>query len=331
MRCEFDDRGRRHLPDHRDRHRRQPGTRTARSSRSGCSGGVRPAGPQRRTGARSRSSPIGETYAPGDTAELLVQAPFAPAYGIVTIIQHGIVSTEAFDAEDGSAVIEIPIEDERHPQHRPSRSTWSARHSHRRRRHARSPTCRHSRRSRPDTIDLLDPAGHPGPRRRGDPAADAVEPGDDTRSRSPSTDADGEPVERRRRRRRGRRRGGARPHRVRARRPARRLLPDRLVDVDSEYIRSSILARPPTSSTTTRRAIGHRRGDARRRRDADRRRGRRRRGVRRRLRRRPAGRPAPVDADRAPDRTSTPSRSTHPTSRPAPTAPSPSTCRSPTT
>lgn len=55
--------------------------------------------------------PDRETYEPGDTAELLVQAPFAPASGIVTIIRGGIVSTEAFEAEDGSAVLEIPIDD----------------------------------------------------------------------------------------------------------------------------------------------------------------------------------------------------------------------------
>ncbi len=51
------------------------------------------------------------TYAPGDTAEVLVQAPFAPATGVVTVLRGGIVSTEAFEAEDGSAVLEIPIEE----------------------------------------------------------------------------------------------------------------------------------------------------------------------------------------------------------------------------
>ena len=56
--------------------------------------------------------PDAETYQPGDTAELLVQAPFSPAHGIVTVVRGEIVSTEAFTAEDGSAVIEIPIEDE---------------------------------------------------------------------------------------------------------------------------------------------------------------------------------------------------------------------------
>ncbi len=55
--------------------------------------------------------PDRETYEPGDVAELLVQAPFAPAHGIVTVIRDGILSTEAFAAEDGSAVVEVAIED----------------------------------------------------------------------------------------------------------------------------------------------------------------------------------------------------------------------------
>ena len=55
--------------------------------------------------------PDAETYQPGDTAELLVQAPFSPAHGVVTVARGDIVSTAAFSAEDGSAVVEIPIED----------------------------------------------------------------------------------------------------------------------------------------------------------------------------------------------------------------------------
>ncbi len=55
--------------------------------------------------------PDRQTYAPGDTAQLFVQAPFSPASGLVTVIRHGIVSTETFETEDGSAVVEIPIED----------------------------------------------------------------------------------------------------------------------------------------------------------------------------------------------------------------------------
>lgn len=56
--------------------------------------------------------PDAETYAPGDTAELLVQAPFAPATGLVTVTRAGIESTQVVDAPDGSAVVTIPIADD---------------------------------------------------------------------------------------------------------------------------------------------------------------------------------------------------------------------------
>lgn len=56
--------------------------------------------------------PDAESYQPGDTAELLVQAPFSPAYGIATVVRGEIVTTIPFEAEDGSAVVEIPIEDQ---------------------------------------------------------------------------------------------------------------------------------------------------------------------------------------------------------------------------
>ena len=55
--------------------------------------------------------PDRETYAPGETAELLVQAPFAPATGLMTVMKRGIVSTQRFDVTDGSAVLQIPIDD----------------------------------------------------------------------------------------------------------------------------------------------------------------------------------------------------------------------------
>jgi len=56
--------------------------------------------------------PDAEFHAPGDTAELLVQAPFAPASGLVTVTRAGIETVEAFDAADGSAIVTVPIVDE---------------------------------------------------------------------------------------------------------------------------------------------------------------------------------------------------------------------------
>jgi uncharacterized protein YfaS (alpha-2-macroglobulin family) len=56
--------------------------------------------------------PDAEFHAPGDTAELLVQAPFAPASGLVIVTRAGVESVEVFDAPDGSAIISVPISDD---------------------------------------------------------------------------------------------------------------------------------------------------------------------------------------------------------------------------
>jgi uncharacterized protein YfaS (alpha-2-macroglobulin family) len=53
--------------------------------------------------------PDAEEYAPGDTAELLVQAPFATGSGLVTVAHGGIVSSTRFDIAEGSAVVEVPV------------------------------------------------------------------------------------------------------------------------------------------------------------------------------------------------------------------------------
>ncbi len=56
--------------------------------------------------------PDAEFHAPGDTAELLVQAPFAPASGLLTVTRAGVEIVQAFDAPDGSAVLTVPIADD---------------------------------------------------------------------------------------------------------------------------------------------------------------------------------------------------------------------------
>ena len=53
--------------------------------------------------------PNAESYAPGDTAEILVQAPFASASGLLIIDRAGFQSVEPFDAPDGSAILTLPI------------------------------------------------------------------------------------------------------------------------------------------------------------------------------------------------------------------------------
>jgi uncharacterized protein YfaS (alpha-2-macroglobulin family) len=55
-------------------------------------------------------------YAPGDTAELLVQAPFATGEGLVTISRNGIREVLRFSIVDGSAVVQVPITEASVPQ-----------------------------------------------------------------------------------------------------------------------------------------------------------------------------------------------------------------------
>ena len=53
--------------------------------------------------------PDKEEYQPGDVAEILVQAPFSPAEGLMTLNHGGILSTEQFTLEEGSHTLQIPI------------------------------------------------------------------------------------------------------------------------------------------------------------------------------------------------------------------------------
>ena len=57
--------------------------------------------------------PDRESYQPGDVARILVQSPFTPAEGLLTVQRSGILYTQRFQIEDGAATLEVPIE-ERH-------------------------------------------------------------------------------------------------------------------------------------------------------------------------------------------------------------------------
>ena len=59
--------------------------------------------------------PAQQDYVAGDTAEILVPAPFGPATGLVTISRNGIDSTRVVPVTDGSAVVEIPLTDDMVP------------------------------------------------------------------------------------------------------------------------------------------------------------------------------------------------------------------------
>ena len=138
--------------------------------------------------------PDGDEYAPGDTAELLVQAPFAPAWGTVTVAHHDIVSTEAFEAGDGSAVVEVPITGEHVPNLTVQIDmTGSAP------RYDDDGNARDDLPPRPayatGTIDLPVPPTNRTLDVTVTPAADAVEPGTDTSVTVSVVDPDGAAVD----------------------------------------------------------------------------------------------------------------------------------------
>ena len=59
--------------------------------------------------------PDKEIYKPGDTAQILVQSPFSPAEGMLTVSRSGILYTTRFHIEGGSITLNVPIEDEHIP------------------------------------------------------------------------------------------------------------------------------------------------------------------------------------------------------------------------
>ena len=55
--------------------------------------------------------PDKESYQPGDTAKILVQSPFTPAEGLLTVSRSGFLSSTRFTLKDGSTVLEVTILD----------------------------------------------------------------------------------------------------------------------------------------------------------------------------------------------------------------------------
>ncbi len=55
--------------------------------------------------------PDKKEYAGGETAEILVNAPFAPAEGVLTLRRNGIVKIERFAMDKSSIVLRVPIEE----------------------------------------------------------------------------------------------------------------------------------------------------------------------------------------------------------------------------
>ncbi|HSH02251.1 MAG TPA: alpha-2-macroglobulin family protein [Anaerolineae bacterium] len=59
--------------------------------------------------------PDKEQYAPGDTAEILVQSPFGPASGLLTVSRGPILYTERFDVGPDGHILRVPINAEHIP------------------------------------------------------------------------------------------------------------------------------------------------------------------------------------------------------------------------
>ena len=55
--------------------------------------------------------PDRKDYQPGDTAEILVQSPFTPAEGVLTLRRSGIISKQQFTMDEPTTILQIPIED----------------------------------------------------------------------------------------------------------------------------------------------------------------------------------------------------------------------------
>jgi hypothetical protein len=56
--------------------------------------------------------PSGKEYKVGDTAEILVQSPFFPAEGVLTLRRSGLVTSERFTMDSASYTLKIPIKEE---------------------------------------------------------------------------------------------------------------------------------------------------------------------------------------------------------------------------
>ena len=54
--------------------------------------------------------PDKQTYQPGDVAQILVQSPFSPAEGLLTVSRGGMLYSKRFHLDNGSATLQIPIE-----------------------------------------------------------------------------------------------------------------------------------------------------------------------------------------------------------------------------
>ena len=59
--------------------------------------------------------PDKESYQPGDVAQILVQAPFFPAEGLMTLRREGLVTTQRFTLDGPTATLQVPIQESHIP------------------------------------------------------------------------------------------------------------------------------------------------------------------------------------------------------------------------
>ena len=79
--------------------------------------GARSGPPSRRIDLEAANLiPDAESYAAGDTAEILVDSPFASATGLLTIAHNQIIELRTFEIADHAAVLEVPITDDHVPE-----------------------------------------------------------------------------------------------------------------------------------------------------------------------------------------------------------------------
>ena len=91
--------------------------RTSRSELTRWVAGARSGPPSRRIDLEAANLiPDAESYAAGDTAEILVDSPFASATGLLTIAHNQIIELRTFEIADHAAVLEVPITDDHVPE-----------------------------------------------------------------------------------------------------------------------------------------------------------------------------------------------------------------------
>ena len=91
--------------------------RTSRSELTRWVAGSRSGPPSRRIDLETANLiPDAETYAAGDTAEILVDSPFASGTGLLTVAHNQIIELRTFEIADHAAVLEVPITDDHVPE-----------------------------------------------------------------------------------------------------------------------------------------------------------------------------------------------------------------------